>query len=85
MSVKIQKKDSRLEDFDRNKVLGGAIKSGASGEEAENVAKQIEVWVETAAVNGVVNSTELRSKILEILRLVNPNAAVSFENYRKQA
>jgi len=85
MSVKIQKKDGRLEDFDRNKVLMGAIKSGASGEEAENVAKQVEAWVETAAVNGVMNSSEVRSKVLEILRSVNPGVAVSFESHKKSA
>lgn len=83
MPVKVQKKSGELEDFDRAKVLNGVMKSGATPEEAENVTAQTEAWVQTAAVNGVVQTTEVRAKVLEILRSVNPTAAASFEAYQK--
>ncbi|MGB9706873.1 MAG: ATP cone domain-containing protein [Microgenomates group bacterium] len=85
MPVKVQKKDGRLEDFDRNKVVAGVIKSGATPEQAEEVARQVEVWVPTAAVNGVIHSGAIREKVLEVLRAVNPTAAASFESYQKPA
>lgn len=83
MPVKVQKKDGRMEDFDRNKIFGGIVKSGTTSEEAENATRQIESWVQAAAVNGIINSGQIRSKLLEILRGVNPTAATAFEAYQK--
>ena len=84
-NVKVQKKDGRFEDFDRNKILNGIVKSGATAEQAENVTAQVEAWVPTASQNGVVRSAEIKNKVLEILRSLNPQAAASFETYKKQA
>ena len=39
MLIKVRKKDGRLEDFDRNKVTGGLVKSGATPEQVENIAR----------------------------------------------
>ena len=83
MPIKVQKKDGQTEDFDRNKILNGVIKSGGTPEEAENVTKQIEAWIVTAAINGVIPSMQIRTKLLEVLRLVNPTAAAAFETYQK--
>lgn len=80
---KVQKKDGQLEDFDRNKVLSGLVKSGVSSEEAEKIAAQIEGWLPTIAAEGVVKTMDIRSKVLELLRAVNPVVASSFENYQK--
>lgn len=80
---KVQKKDGQPEDFDRNKVLNGLIKSGVSSEEAEKITVQVEGWLPTIAVGGVIKTMDIRSKILELLRAVNPVAASSFENYQK--
>jgi len=83
MPVKVQKKDGRLEDFDRKKIINGVVKSGATPQQAEEVVRQVEAWLPTAAVNGVVSSMAIRSKVLEALRMLNPAAAASFEAYRK--
>lgn len=83
MPVKVQKKDGQTQDFDRTKILNGVIKSGGTPEEAENVTKQIEAWIVTAAINGMIPSMQIRTKLLEILRLVNPTAAATFETYQK--
>jgi len=83
MPIKVKKKDGRLEDFDRNKVGGGVIKSGASPEEAKNIVAQIETWARSAAVDGVIKSSDIRTKVLALLRSVNPKAATTFEAYKK--
>lgn len=85
MPVKVQKKDGSLEDFDRSKVLNGVIKSGVTPEQAEEVARQVETWAPTTAVNGVLSSMAIRGKVLEVLRSVNPTAAAAFEAYQKPA
>ena len=80
---KVQKKDGTLEDFDRSKVVNGVIKAGGTPEDAEKVAAEIEVWLPTAAVDNVVQSSALRVKGLEILQTVNPVVAATFETYKK--
>ncbi len=82
MPIKVEKKDGRLEDFDRNKVSNGIVKSGALPAEAESIANQIETWIQSAAVDGVVKSSAIRTKVLELLRSVNPEAAAAFEAYK---
>jgi len=80
---KVQKKDGSLQDFDRGKIINGVLRSGATAEEAEKVAAAIDVWLPTTAVEGTVKFFDLRSKVLEVLRTINPTAAASFEIYQK--
>jgi transcriptional regulator NrdR family protein len=79
----VQKKDGRLEAFDRSKLTRGALAAGATTEEAEKVAAGIEAWLPQAAVNGVIKSADLRTKGLALLRGFNPTAAATFEAYKK--
>lgn len=81
--MKVQKKDGRLDDFDRSKILAGLIKSGATPDQAETITKQVEGWIPEVAVNGMIRSSEIRVKALEALRIVNPQAAANFETYKK--
>ena len=81
--IKVQKKDGRLEDFDRSKVSNGVVKSGASLDQAESIANQTETWAQGAAVNGVISSGDIRAKVLELLRAVNPESATRYETYQK--
>lgn len=83
MDLQVQKKDGTLQPFDRSKISAGVIRSGASVEEAENVTLQVETWAQSTAQNGVVNATELRTKVLEVLKTVNPTAGTAFETYQK--
>lgn len=81
--LKVRKKDGRIELFDRGKMATGIQKAGASPEEAEKVASEVETWAQSAALDGVISSVELKTKILELLRTTNPTAATSFEQFRK--
>ncbi|MGD0523309.1 MAG: ATP cone domain-containing protein [Candidatus Microgenomates bacterium] len=80
---KVRKNDGVEEDFDKNKILSGCMKSGASIDEAEKVATGVETWLPQVATNGVVASTDIKIKVIELLRGANPNAAASFEGYKK--
>ncbi len=82
---KVQKKNGVLEDFDRSKIINGLVKAGASEEEAEKVATEIDAWLPTAAVDNVINSIDIRLKGLEILKVVNPDVAAQFESFQKPA
>lgn len=81
-NLKIRKNDGRMEDFDRNKVIRGVVVSGATAEQAEDIATQVEEWAKSMP-GGVVKSADVRTKVLSILHSVNPTAATAFETYRK--
>lgn len=83
MPIKVEKKDGSLEDFDRNKVSGGLTVAGVASEDAEAITGQVEVWIQGAAVEGVVKSSEIRIKVLELLKPINPEIAAKFESYQK--
>lgn len=80
---KVQKKDGSLEDFNRSKIVDGVVKAGGSTEDGEKVATAVEAWLPSVAVNGVVQSLDIRTKGLEALRSVNPEVAASFESFQK--
>lgn len=79
----VKKKDGSLQPFDRSKIINGVIKAGGNPEDGEKVAVEIETWLPTAAVDGVVNSTDIRVKGLEALRTVNSPVAANFESFQK--
>lgn len=83
MNLQVEKKNGQLQPFDKSKVAAGLIRSGASVEEAENVASQVEAWAQTNGTEGVIKSLDLRAKVLEILKTVNEVVATAFESYQK--
>lgn len=80
---KVQKRDGSLQDYDRAKIISGLVRSSSTPEEAEKIVVEVETWLPTVAVEGIVSSLDIRSKVLEILRTVNPSAVENFENYQK--
>jgi len=81
--LKVEKKGGRVENFQRAKVEGGILKSGASQEQAEDIASKVEAWARENAANEVIKTSNIRIRVLELLREVNPKAAGAFEAYRK--
>lgn len=85
VDLMVEKKDGQAEPFDRAKILNGLVKSGATPEQAETITAQVENWAPTVAVNNTVKTVDIRSKVLELSRGVNPMVATAFETYRKPA
>src|SRR5512136_2847736 len=81
--IKVEKKDGRQEAYLREKLTGGMIKAGATPEQADLIAAQMEEWIATTAQNGVIKTADIRTKLLELLSGVNPVAAENFKNYSK--
>lgn len=80
---KIKKQDDLIEDYDKNKIVNGVVKSGGSPEDAQKVLQEVENWLPSVAVDETVSSTDIKNKVLEILERVNPTAATNFLSYRK--
>jgi 2-phosphoglycerate kinase len=81
--LKVRKRNGHLQDFDHQKIANSIAKAGGLPEQAEDIAVQVENWAQGTAVDRMVPSSEIRNKVLELLRISNPEAAKSYEQYRK--
>ena len=79
--LKVKKKGGEVEDFARSKVQGSVMAAGGSQEHAEQVTAGVESWAQTSGPE--VSVMGIRSKVLELLRPLNPEAADAYENYKK--
>ena len=82
--MQVKKRDGRLEDFDREKIIQSVMAAGLMEEEAESLASEVEVWVGEVAEEGVVSTLKIRDKVLELLRGRDPESATRFEEYKKE-
>lgn len=84
MEIKVEKKDGRVEDYDRSKIVAGVVHAGGSPAEAEGIATQIEAWLQTKTSPEPVKSNDIRARVIDLLRPVNEEAAQSYETYKKE-
>ena len=81
---KVLKKDGKVEDFNWQKLISGVMKAGASKEEADKVASEIEIWLANVADgDSKIKSYDLHMKVIEALTKINPAVGSSFKNFRK--
>jgi len=83
--MQVQKKDGRLEEFDRNKLKQSILAAGANENEAESITVQLESWAPSMPINNAVHSQVVRAKTIELLKITNPVAVKTYEEYRKEA
>ena len=81
--IKVKKRDGKVEAWDYDKVLASIGKSMVPLKKAETVAMSVEKWLKKAAVKGVVTSTEVRDRVIEVLREVDSVAADNYQAYKK--
>ena len=84
LMLRVEKRDNSLQDFDRGKIIAGILKSGATQEQAEEVAGIIDSWILTVVNDkNVVASNTIYDKVLELLKRVNLDASVTYQAFRK--
>lgn len=81
--LKVEKKGGQIESFTKDKVASSVVKAGGTPEQGESIATQVENWTPSVAKDGIVKTNEIRVKVLELLRAVNPQAAAAYEAYKK--
>lgn len=81
--IKVEKKDGSLEAWTRGKLVQSMVKAGATLDQSEGIATQVEEWVVGNAADGVIKTSDVRMKVLELLELSNPSAKQAFEAYQK--
>lgn len=82
--IKVEKKDGSQQPWVRNKLVQGMVKAGATLDQAEGIASQVEEWTLGNSTDGVIPSSQIRAKVIELLELSNPTARQAYEAYRKE-
>jgi len=80
---KVIKKDGSTQDFDRNKIVNGVMKSGATAEIAEAVAADVETAFSGKTDTDSVSYLEIKTKVVDSLRAKDPITADYFTAYTK--
>lgn len=81
--IKIKKRDGSYEEWSYDKILAAIGKSMVPLKKAEAVATSVEKWVEKNSGKGEINSTEVRDKVVEVLKEIDPVAAENFMVFKK--
>lgn len=77
--LQVQKKDGRVEDFDKSKIAGVLGKVGVGSDEAQKVADQVETWAKISG-SGPIKTLEIRDKVLT---LISPEAVAAYKEYEQ--
>lgn len=83
MNLNIRKRGGELEPWSADKVINSVTVAGLTVREGEAVGILVEEWAKGVSVNNEVSSIQVRDKVLELLKVINPVAADTFEAYKK--
>lgn len=85
-NIQVRKRDDNtLQPWDRSKVTLSVTKAGVDPEEAEHLTYLVEAWVKRSASDGIIRSAVIRGTVIEILKLINPQVAHTFDGYKNLA
>lgn len=82
--IQVRKKDGSLQDWSHDKLLTSISKAGVPSEKAESLVSDVEKWAQASAEDNIVGSSEIRGRIIEILREADSAAAEKYETHKKQ-
>lgn len=80
---KVKKSDGSLQEWDDNKLFNSLVSAGIPQEDARAILILLKSYAKRANMGGVVHSTDLKAKIIVILKITHPAAAIAFESYKK--
>lgn len=80
----IKKKDGTTERFDRFKMLTGAMRSGATMDEAERAVQKVESYVMFSAPREGAPKEKVRDQFIKSLSQENPVAARTYSVLEKK-
>ena len=81
--LKVLKTTGKIEDFQSTKIINGILKAGGTPQEAEDISHKITDWIVQRKSSEPTKTTEIKEKVLQLLKEVNPKAGETFKSYRK--
>ncbi|OGM05576.1 hypothetical protein A2715_05840 [Candidatus Woesebacteria bacterium RIFCSPHIGHO2_01_FULL_39_32] len=84
MEIQVRKRDGNLEPWSYDKLVAAIGKAGIPVQEAEEIASSVQSWAQQSAVDGNIDSTQIRDKVIEALKSQFPSESRNFETYKKE-
>lgn len=82
--MKIQKKDGRIEEFDKEKLRKSVLAAGATQDQAQLVTSEVENWLYSVGSEEIIGTQAIRNKVIDSLAEKNPKAVENYRGYKKQ-
>jgi transcriptional regulator NrdR family protein len=76
--MKVKKRDGKLEEFDKNKIIRVCKRAGASEKEAKDIVESI-----SNEIYDGISTEEINLLVLEELQRKNERAASAFRDFKK--
>ncbi len=80
--VKVQKQEGNVEEFEKKKLLLSLLRAGSPPDQAERILANIETWLNSQEQK-IIKSSEIKIRVGNILKRINPQAARGYKLYRK--
>jgi hypothetical protein len=77
----VEKKDGQVVDFDKSKISSALERVGLAVAEAGTIADKVEAWASVAAEGGIIKTSAIRDKVLE---LITPKMAEEYKSFESQ-
>jgi len=82
MLLQVIKRDSRIEEFDEDKIARVVTAAGLKPSEALDLAIRVARWAQSLG-KPQITTYAIREKIIEELRKINPTVAQFYSQYEK--
>ncbi len=82
--LQVKKRDGTLEPWSLDKLVIAIGKAGISISEAQALATKIEDWARSVAKEGVVESTQIRDKVIELMKVDFSAESANYQTYKKE-
>lgn len=83
-NIKVQKKGGKAEPWVYDKLLASIGKTGIALDVAESITNKVETWVKVNSKNDVINSDDVRDKVIELLKEADPAAGDTYQAYKAE-
>jgi len=68
--------------FSVDKVVNSVSVAGVTQKEAEAIGALVQEWARKTASDNIISSIQIRDKVLELLKAIDPSSAQAFSAYR---
>jgi len=84
MNLQVRKKNGSLEPFTAEKVANSIVKAGGTVELAGEILEAVKYYVSNAGKKGIVDSKQIKSKVVDELASKDAKTANAYKNFKKK-
>jgi transcriptional regulator NrdR family protein len=82
--LQVVKKDGNMEAWSQDKLIASLGKTGIPNDKATEIGTRVQEWAVANALDGKINSNQVRDKVIEELMTEFPAQADSYKAYKKE-